>query len=330
MSITMRDVARTAGVSIKTVSRVVNQQGEIGDATRQRVLTVIAELGYRPSKLARAMVTQRTDTIGFVLADITNPFFPEVARGVEDTAEASGYRVFLCNTDGDVQCEIRALQSLADHAVDGIIIFPSYDVEESLHAFAALGHSVVVINRPFDYPGISRVMIATRRGAQLALEHLIGKGHTNIAMLAGEYSATAELERVIGYREALAAHGLPVRAEWISYGKGVRERGRLVARDLLTRSPEITAIFAYNDLLAIGAIRACRELGRRVPQDCAIIGFDDIHLADMIAPALTTVRIQKYELGQLAMTRLIAMLNDPTAIFEPICSDVELVVRESA
>jgi LacI family transcriptional regulator len=123
---------------------------------------------------------------------------------------------------------------------------------------------------------------------------------------------------------------LPIHAEWISYGKGIRERGRLATRDLLTRWPEITAVFAYNDLLAIGAIRACRELGRRVPQDCAVIGFDDIPLADMTAPALTTVRIKKYELGQLAMTRLIAMLNDPTATFEPICSDVELVVRESA
>lgn len=325
----LRDVAQKAGVSIKTVSRVVNRQGEISDATRQRVLAAIAELGYRPSKVARALVTQRTDTIGLVLGDITNPFFPEVARGVLDTAEPQGYNVFLCNSDGDLQRETRILESLLDHGVDGIIIFPTFDLEPALRRLAGSERPVVVVNRPYALPHVSAVMIHTRRGAQLAVEHLIAQGHTAIAMLSSRAEETGKLARVQGYRETLLAHGLPLREEWIAAGLPVQARGRETTRALLTRYPEITAIFAYNDLLALGAIEACHELGRRVPDDCAVVGFDDIPLAGAVCPALTTVRVPKYALGQGAMNRLLQMLAHPDQTFEPLWTDVELIVRTS-
>ncbi len=326
----LRDVAQKAGVSIKTVSRVVNNQGEISEATRQRVLAAIADLHYRPSKVARALVTQRSDTVGLVLSDITNPFFPEVARGVLDVAESCGYNVFLCNSDGNLERETRILESLVDHGVDGVIIFPTFELEPVLRRLAGPHLPIVVVNRQYDLPGVSTVMIQTRRGAQLAVEHLIRQGHTAIAMLAGQSHEVPQLERVQGYRDVLAAHGLPIREEWIIGGVPVRNRGRESALALLSRYPEITAIFAYNDLLALGAIEACQALGRRVPEDCAIIGFDDIPLAGAVCPPLTTVHVHKYELGRLAVERLLQMLAQPDQTFVPIWADVELIVRASA
>ncbi len=326
----LRDVAQRAGVSIKTVSRVVNNQGEISEATRRRVLAAIADLDYRPSKVARALVTQRTDTIGLVLGDITNPFFPEVARGVLDAAEPQGYNVFLCNSDGDLQRETRILESLLDHGVDGVIIFPTFELEPALRRLAGPDRPVVVVNRPYDLPNVSAVMIHTRRGAQLAVEHLIRQGHTAIAMLAGQSHEVPQLQRVRGYRDALTARGLPVRDEWIVGGVPIQSRGRESALTLLSRYPEITAIFAYNDLLALGAIEACHELGRRVPADCAIVGFDDIPLAGAVCPALTTVRVDKYDLGRRATERLFEMMAQPEQMFAPIWADVELIVRASA
>jgi LacI family transcriptional regulator len=330
VSATLRDVAQEAGVSIKTVSRVVNNQGEISEATRQRVLVAIEKLGYRPSKVARALVTQRTDTIGLVLGDITNPFFPEVARGVLDIAEPLGYDVFLCNSDGDQQREIRILRSLADHAVDGIIIFPTFALETMLDEIAVPGRPLVSVNRPFDGRWTSSVMMQSYRGAKMAVNHLLARQHRAIAMLAGQTSDAPRLQRIKGYRDALLEHDVPVREEWISPGAPVQARGRDSARELLQRFPEITAIFAYNDLLALGVLQACKELGRRVPDDCAIVGFDDIPLADSIAPALTTVRVDKYELGRQAMNRLLQMLFDPGIELGPVWMDVELVVRQSA
>jgi LacI family transcriptional regulator len=331
MPVTMRDVARKAGVSIKTVSRVVNKQGEISAETRQRVLDAIDELGYRPSKVARALVTQRTDTLGLILSDITNPFFSELASGVLEAAQAQDYDVFLCNSGARVEAEMRALYSLADHNVDGIIIFPSWRNIERLKEFAERNRPLVVINRIVeDHPRIGRILTDHRGGARLAVEHLVGKGHSEIAMLSGFSTSPDIIQRVRGFREALEGHGLPVVDERIvTCIHPVVKHGYRATRRLLTKCPQVTAIFAYNDLLAVGAIQACERMGRHVPEDCAIVGFDDIQLASLVKPRLTTVHVDKYELGRQAVIRLIEMLNEPDTDFAPIHIDVELVVRES-
>jgi LacI family transcriptional regulator len=329
--VTMRDVARKANVSIKTVSRVVNNQGEVSAETRQRVLAAIEELGYRPSKVARALVTQRTDTLGLILGDITNPFFSEFACGVLNAAQTNGYDVFLCNSGARVEQEIRALYSLSDHNVDGIIIFPSWRNEDRLKAFAEHHRPLVVVNRLFEeHPGISQVLTDNLRGAKLAVDYLVSKGHTAIGMLAGYGASPKIFRRVRGFCEALTAHGLPVVDEWIVACIPVLKHGDRVTRRLLTRYPRVTALFAYNDLLALGAVQACKELGRRVPHDCAIVGFDDIQLASLVTPSLTTVHLDKYELGRQAVTRLVEMLEEPETMFPPIYMDVELLIRESA
>ena len=332
MAATMRDVARQAGVSIKTVSRVVNDQGEIADTTRQRVLEAIEDLGYRPSRVARALVTQRTNTIGLVVGDITNPFFPEIARGVQDAAQSADYNVFLCNTDGNPQQERSTLESLADHGVDGIIVYPSYESIKNLTTFAAHYRPLVVVNYPFDHSDVALIMVDNRKGARLAVDHFVNKGHANIGMLTGIQSSSLDkVRRIQGFKDALCAHNLPVVEDWIVPGTDPTfESGYKTTQNLLQEHPQITAIFAYNDLLALGAIRACNDMGLNVPNDCAIIGFDNIQWAATSTPKLTTVRVDKYELGRRSMNRILEMLEQPDAVFPKISLDVELVVRESA
>lgn len=330
----MRDVARQAGVSIKTVSRVVNCQGEVSAETRQRVLAAIDALNFRPSKVARALVMQRTDTVGLLLGDISNPFFAEVARGVLNTAQAEGYEVFLCNSDYDPQLEIQALHSLADHNVGGTIIFPCWQNQEKLKALANPDRPLVVVNRSFNGPtaGLAFVRSDIRGGARMAVNYLLDRGHTAIAMVAGRATPLHAMERVQGFRQALADRGLPVSDDWIvSASPPVDiERGYQATQALLARHPEVTAIFAYNDLIALGAIQACKELGRRIPDDLAVVGFDDIGFARMVQPPLTTINIDKYELGRQAVIRLLEMLAEPDTEFPPIDLKVELVVRHSA
>lgn len=330
MAITLRDVAQKAGVSIKTVSRVVNDQGEISDDTRQRVQAVIDELGYRPNLIARGLVTQRSYTVGLVFPDITNPFFPEVARGVQDTARARDYNTLLCNSDENKQEELRTLHSLAAQGVDGIIIFPCFHTNDNLNIFAEQYQPVVSVNSRYDHPHISLVLTDNYGGAKQAVEHLYGRGHRHIAMLSGLETSPTRGRRVQGFLNTMAALNLPVTEEAVLAGLPTLESGYEAALRLLRQNPQVTAIFAYNDLLALGAIKACKELGRRVPDDCAIIGFDDVQLASLVSPALTTIRLDKYDIGRQAMGRLLEMLDTPDTRFPAIELGTELVIRESA
>ncbi|GAB4540118.1 MAG: LacI family DNA-binding transcriptional regulator [Anaerolineae bacterium] len=327
--VTIEDVARAAGVSRQTVSRAINAKGEISPLTYQRVMEAVQALDYRPSGVARSLATQRTRTIGLVVPDITNPFFPEVARGVQDVARQEGYSVFLCNTDESPDEELQVLQSLASRPVDGIILFGSRISEADLLAFADHYRPLVVLNRFLEHPGVSLVLVDNQRGAKLAVDYLAHLGHAAIGMLAGPVASPSSIQRVEGFRQAMAAHGLAAPEDWIVPGPPTIEGGYETARQILTQYPEVTAFFAYNDLSAWGAVQASRDLGRRVPAQCAVIGFDDIRLAAMVSPSLTSVRVDKYYLGQQAMIRLLAMLDTPDASFPPIHVGVELVVRES-
>ena len=331
MAVTMRDVAQKAGVSIKTVSRVVNDQGEISEATRQQVLAVIGELGYRPSRLARALVTRQTHTVGLLVSDITNPFFPKVARGIMDVAQRKGYNTFLCNTDGNSAQELSLLESLADHGVDGIILYPSYNSSDNLNVFVKYYRPVVVINHDFEHPNVSQVIVDNRQGAKLAVDHLAGKGHSAIAMLTGVRDPSLDnVRRIQGFREALEINNLPVNESWLAPSDApTYDCGYKGAKKLLTEQPQVTAIFAYNDLLALGALQACLELGRRIPDDIALVGFDDIVWATRSMPPLTTIRTDKYELGRQATNRLFDMLEHPDTTYPPISIAVDLVERES-
>lgn len=328
--VTIEDVARAAGVSRQTVSRAINNKGEISPATLKRVMEAVQELGYRPSGVARGLATQRTYTVGLVVPDITNPFFPEIARGVQDVARSEEYSVFLCNTDESPEEELQVLYSLAAQPVDGIILCGSRIGDDDLAAFVDRYRPLVVLNGFLEHPGVSLILVDNHQGAKLAVDYLADQGHVAIGMLAGPVTSPSSAQRVEGFCQAMAARNLPVPEDWILSGPPTIEGGYEAAYHLLTQHPQVTAIFAYNDLRALGAIQACRELGRRVPAQCAIVGFDDIRMAALVSPSLTSVRVDKYHLGQQAMSRLLAMLDEPDAAFPPICIDVELVIRESA
>ncbi len=327
--ITIKDVAKEAGVSRQTVSRAMNDKSEISPATKERVMAAVQALGYRPNRLAQGMVTQRTFTVGLIVSDITNPFFPEVARGVQDRAQAHNYNTFLCNTDDTEEGEMSVLRSLAAQPVDGIILFAHKASEADLRAFAQNYRPIVMVNRPFSHQHVSTLIVDNFSGAQMAVEQFVQSGHTHMGMIANRDFGPSQMRRVQGFQQTLAAHGLPAADSRICSDAPTLEGGYAATQALLMRHPETTAVFAYNDLMAIGAIRACKDAGRRIPDEVSIIGFDDISMAAMVTPSLSSVHVNKYDIGQNAMARILQMLEQPDAVFPEQNMAVELILRES-
>jgi LacI family transcriptional regulator len=329
-SVTIADVAREAGVSLMTVSRAVNGKDGISEATRERIQEIVTRLGYRPSDIARSLVTDRTGTIGLVVIDNSNSFFSEIARGAEHEAYEQGYNVFLCNTEEDIEREQTILRSLEEKRVDGLLLC-SPRLDTPLLLSAVKRHdAVVMINRPIIHPHVGRVAIRDECGGQIATEHLLSRGHRNVGFLAGPERSHSGQLREKGYHLALEQAGIAPHPEWVRRSLPVVEFGREAALDLLTHQPEITALFCYNDLSAVGALQACAHLGRRVPDDIAIVGFDDIPLASLVTPPLTTCHIPLYDLGNQAMRMLLRRINGCTEDCDEIVIEPELIIRASA
>ncbi len=327
--VTIEDVASVAGVSRQTVSRAINNKGEISPTTRARVMEAVRELGYLPNRLAQGMVTQRTRTIGLMVADIANPFYPELARGVQDAARAADYNMLLCNTD-DVAVEEKFIfRSLAAQGVDGIIAFSYKASDEMLGAFADQFRPIVFVNRDFKHPHVSTVMVDNIRGAASAIEQFLQQGHRTIGMLTNFNPSVNASRRQIGYTQAMSAAGITPEPSWVGGGEPTLEGGYAAARQLISDHPNMTAVFCHNDLMAIGAIRALHHLGLRVPQDVALIGFDGVQMASMVTPALSTVHVDKYEIGRRAMERILQMIEAPTKQFRPIEISTSLILRET-
>lgn len=328
--ITMADVARASGVSVMTVSRVVNHKEGIGEDTRRRVQAMIEQLGYRPSSIARGLVTAHTGTIGLVVPDNTNPFFSELARGVEDIAYTEGYNVFLCNTEEDNERELAVLQSLEEKRVDGIILCSSRLDEGDFEAALDPQTSVVLVNRLIEHHPSGAVTIADAEGASLAVRHLIARGHTAIGYLGGPARSYCGHRRAEGYRAALTEAGIALCSDYEQSCMGTVEAGSRAAADLLQNHPEITALFCFNDLVAIGVLQSCARLGLSVPGDLAIVGFDDIPLASLVTPTLTTCRIPKYSMGSRAMRLLLDRINGCDNDCLNVEIQPELIIRASA
>jgi len=328
--VTMSDVAREAGVSLMTVSRAINAKGEINPQTRARVLRVAEEMGYRPSNIARGLATRRTHTLGLVIPDVANPFFSDVARGAEHVAYAAGYNVFLCNTDEDPQRESAVLQSLEEKRVDGIVLCSSRLDDGELRTVVDRHPAVVLVNRELENAGAGVVLVDDETGGRAVAQHLLQAGHKAVGLLAGPPASRSGHQRARGYRAALAAAGLPYRPDWVRDCSPVVESGQAVASALLAAHPELTALECYNDLVAVGALQACADLGRRVPDDVAVAGFDDIVLAALVTPPLTTCRVPRYELGTQAMRLLLEQIGGCPQGHRKIVLRPDLVVRASA
>jgi len=329
--VTIEDVAQAAGVSRQTVSRAINAKGEIQPATRQRILQIADALGYRPSSIARSLATRSSHTIGLVVPDIANPFFPEIARGVEEAAFAAGYHVFLSNTAEDPQREWDILRSLEEQRVAGTILCSSRLTEEQLLSVTARSLPLVCLNRQVQGAASACLLVDDFHGAYQATRYLLERQNCRpIGMLSGPARSWSGARRLEGFQAALQAAGQQFDPRRVIAGFPQVEGGRIAATELLAVAPDTCAILAYNDLMAVGATRACAQMGRRVPADCAVMGFDDIPLASLVAPALTTMQVDKPEAGRRAFALLRRLIDDDSVSSRLETLTPRLVVRESA
>jgi LacI family transcriptional regulator len=329
MKVTIADVARAAGVSSQTVSRVINNKSEISPETRRSVSEVIKRLGYRPSSIARSLATRRTNTLGLVLSDIANPFWSEVARGIEDVAWERGYHVFFCNTTEEPRRERAVIELLEDKRVDGLVLAGSRLPDEELLPLLRKHPAAVLVNRvtPDNLAGSARVDSA--HGAAQATRHLLAGGRRMIAFLAGPTHSQNSKAHLRGYTSTLQKAGLPCDDDLIVPCSPTIEGGHTAAAGLLARRPDVEALYCYNDLVAVGALQACAERQISVPGDLAVVGYDDILLASLLTPQLSSVRVPKYDLGASAARLLFERIGGQGENAEIVLLP-ELVVRRSS
>ena len=327
--VTIRDVAVHAGVSVTTVSHVVNETRPVSADLRQRVLAAMAELGYQPNALARSLRRKQTHTLGMIVPDSANPFFAEVARGIEDTSFDIGYTVILCNSVGSLAREALYVDLLAKKQVDGVLLVAAGDSLRQVRTLQVRAIPLVVVDR--DLPGsvVDCVLTDNVQGGRLATEHLLHLGHRRIGCITGASDLTPSAGRADGYRQALAAAGIPCDETLIIKGDFQDQSGYVGAQELLRLPNPPTAIFACNDLMAIGAMSAALEAGLRVPTDLSVVGFDDIHLAGYVNPPLTTVAQPKFELGRTAARMLLERIDKRDLAPRRCLLPTQLVVRHS-
>jgi DNA-binding LacI/PurR family transcriptional regulator len=301
---TIRDVARRAGVSTATVSRVISGTVAARPQTRARVLAAAETLGYRPSAVARSLKLRTTRTLGLLVTDIQNPYYPEIVRAVEDAALERNLAVLLCNGADDPGREETYLELLVDRRVDGIIIASSGLQERHGAWLARRSVPVVLVNWTAPDLQLPAILGDNRAGGRMATEHVLSLGHRRIGHLSAPARNAAAAERLSGIREALLGAGLDPGSLVVVEGDGQVAGGERAALELLDRMPAITAIICYNDLTAIGAVRALRARGLRIPADVSVVGYDDIALSAWVDPPLTTIAQRTSEMGGWAVRRL--------------------------
>lgn len=327
---TMKDVAQRAGVSPSTVSHVINETRFVSQQLRDRVLRAMRELNYQPSAVARSLRTKKTQVVALVIPDITNPYFPEVARGVQDVAEENKYSVILCNTDRVRGRELRFLKALRGQWVDGLILNPSEVTSGDLQDLQDAQIPVVLIGSQIDHPDLDVVMVDNVQGAYDAVSHLIDLGHRRIGLVGGQRAASSGEQRFQGYIRALADHDIPVDEEIITEGRFTREGGYESMKRLLALQSPPTAVFASSDVMAIGALMAIQEQGLQVPNDVSLVGFDDIAEASTTTPRLTTVSQPKYQTGEVAAQLLFDRVEGASpGERQKIVLSHQLVIRDS-
>ncbi len=327
--VTMKDVARRAGVSVTTVSHVINETRFVSEELRARVYQAMRELNYRPNAIARSLRRQRTHTIGMIVPDISYPFLAEVARGVEDRGFELGYNVILCDSDGDLERESDYIELLLERKVDGIVFVAAGESSSHVQALIEQGVPVVVCDRELPGTEVDTVIADNVESGRLATEHLIGLGHRRIGCIAGPEGLCISDKRLEGYRRALEEHGLPLREELVVHANFRCLGGYEAMGALLSLDQPPTAVFACNDLMAVGAICAASQRRLRIPQDVAIVGCDDIALASFTNPSLTTVAQPKREMGVIAVEMLVERIKDKSRPPTKRLLPVELVVRDS-
>jgi len=328
VKITINELARRSGVSPSTVSRVLNDDPIISEETKRKVMQVVKELNYTPVKSRkRSSIRKRSKIIALMVTDISNPFFPEIVHGVEDLAFEFGYSVSLWNTREDIEREKQYIETLKASEMDGIILGSSRIKEEQIREVAENDIPCVIINRIIE--GIPSVFADYENGAYQATKYLINLGHERIALINGPNNAQPSLWRERGFLRALKESGKEVEESLLSFNSPIVEGGYVATLKLLSVSNPPTAILAYNDLVALGAMKAIREKDLLVSKDISLIGYDDIFLSAYLDPPLTTVSQPKYMMGKLAADLLFRLINGEKVRNNQISLKPELIIRSS-
>lgn len=328
--VTIKDVARIAGVSTATVSRVIHNGSQVGDACRARVKKVIAELGYQPNANAQALVSKTTNTIGVVTPRLSMSFFGTLASGVENAVRENGYKLLMANSLYETQSELDAIQSLRQHNCQAIILHSEYSDEATLIRLAAEIPGLVLVNRYIPQIANRCVWLDNIRGGQWVTEYLLSKGHKQFAAITSIYQNRDPAERLKGSRQALLEQGLSLPQELVAEGTANMAGGEQAVKELLARGQRFTALLAYNDLMAIGAIHALFAAGIRVPEDVSVVGFDDLPVARACRPRLTTMHYPIEEMAAYAVNLAIKLSNaDNKAVGQTHLFMPQLVARDS-
>lgn len=327
--LTIKEIAQLAGVSRATVSRVMTNHPNVHEKTRAAVLKVIQEHGYRPNAVAQSLASGRMKTIELILSDIRNPFYSEMARGVEDVARAFNYRVILANTDDQTDRIIESLESSRDYQVAGVILTSAFENPRIRQALMSVSSPVVLMMRFLKDMNYDAVIFDDELGGYLATKHLIDLGHRRVGHLAGPAASSASRGRTVGYKKAMAENGLSIDESWILAGDLKYEAGVRYANFLKENGWPVTAVFAGNDMMAIGLLDALYREGLRVPEDISIVGYDDISLAGLRGVGLTTIRVPQYEIGRAAAEILLNKITGTSQGYRKVVFQPELVVRQT-
>lgn len=327
----IQDVAKRAGVSISTVSRVLNGTARVNAEVAARVLAAVEALQYRPSHAARTLRANRSTIIGLLISNIQNPFFTALVRGVEDVAQRNGYSIILCNSDEDPQKERQYAEVLCAEQVAGAIVAPTREHTRNLRLFSERHIPVVAIDRRVDNTDTDAVLLDNVRGAREGVTHLLTNGYRRIGLITGPGNTTTGRERRDGYRQALHDAGLTANVALERYGTFKEDSGRRLAAELLDLHPRVDALFVANNLMTLGALETLNERQLRMPDDVAMVGFDEMPWAHLSAISLTTVNQPVYEIGSTAALRLFQRLQSP-AVFtrQEILLAPTLCIRNSS
>lgn len=325
LSVTILDVAAHAGVSKATVSRVLNNNPKVNEKIRMRVNSSIEELGYQPNAIARSLANSTSNVISLILPDITNPYFPSVARGIEDEARKYGYSLFISNTDNNPEIEHEYIEKMKRQQVGGIILIASIITEEKVEQLSEMGIPFVLCDRLIDNSPFDTVSIDHYKAAYDVVSNLVQQGHSKIAHISGpRYVQSAQLRRQ-AYLDAMEAHHL---APVFSIGEFSYESGYRLMTSILEET-EITALFAANDLIALGAMNAIHTKGMKVPDHISVVGFDDILFARMSNPTLSSISVPAYEIGQTAVGLLMERIKGVRSIARNLILEHQFIKRES-
>ncbi len=330
MPTTIRDVAAMAGVSPATVSRVLNMKQDVAEDLRRRVLAAVSELGYRRNGPARSLRTRAAMVLALVISDITNPFFTAVVRGVEDIAQLAGYSVVLANADEDVDKESRYLEVAAAEQMAGVLLTPASSKQSNIDVLLERNIPVVTIDRRLANAQVDSVTVNNRQAALSATEHLIGQGCERVGFVAGPVTITTGASRLAGYRAALRAAGRPEDPELVGYADFRTEGGYAATRQLLRSRNPLDGLVIANNLMTVGGMQAIAEAGLRVPDDIAVVGFDDANWATALRPPLTVVTQPTYDIGRIAAELLLRRIGGESFPPKRVVLRAELVERGSS